>query len=209
MEESKDRPHVGLLLQVVRDDIRVREGTVTYDDYARLPDDGQRFEVANGNLELMSPAPSPKHQLWLGALWDVLKECCRNDFIFLVAPVDVILGPKEVRQPDIVGVKLSRASIITNRGIEGPPDFVVEVLSPYSAKRDKVDKADAYARYGVPEYWIVTLEVPMIEQFVFLAGGMARPVVFTGTDVVESEVVPCARFTVADVANRVPRLEGL
>lgn len=179
---------------------------MTYEEYAHLPDDGSRFEVANGNLELMSPAPSPRHQLWVAAVFDVLRGTCASEFVLLIAPVDVIFGPKEVRQPDIVAVKRARTAIITTRGVEGAPDLVVEVLSPHSAKRDKVDKTDAYARHGVREYWIVTPEVPMIEQYVFVPGGLARTFVYTGKEVMESTVAPCASFTGEDLAHRVPNV---
>lgn len=41
----------------------IREHPITYDEYAKLPDDGRRYEVAGGVLELMSPAPAPRHQV--------------------------------------------------------------------------------------------------------------------------------------------------
>lgn len=110
----------------------VRESPLTYDDYANLPDDGIRYELASGQLEAMTPAPHPKHQLVIQKLAYVIEESCSTDYIVFLAPVDVILSDTEVRQPDLIMLHRDRFStLVTNRGIEGPPDLVAEVLSPF------------------------------------------------------------------------------
>jgi len=63
-------------------------------------------------------------------------------------------------------IRRDRLSIITKRGIEGPPDLVVEVLSPFSAKRDRRQKLHVYAKYLIPEYWIVDINNELLEQYV-------------------------------------------
>ncbi|MEQ4482527.1 Uma2 family endonuclease [Cohnella silvisoli] len=133
----------------------IREQQVTYDDYAQLPDDGKRYEVADGVLELMSPAPSPKHQVISYQMQTLLTNNCQLEYIIFASPVDLILSAKEVRQPDLVMVHRSRMEIITRRGIEGIPDLVAEILSPHSVKRDKQQKLKSYAAYQIPEYWII------------------------------------------------------
>ena len=71
------------------------------------------------------------------------------------APIDVILARDSIVQPDLVFVAASRESIVTERAIEGPPELAVEILSPWSDRRDRVAKAEPYARYGIRHYWIV------------------------------------------------------
>lgn len=66
-----------------RDAETVRETPMTYDDYADLPDDGFRYELAGGRLEMMSPAPHPKHQLIIQELEDLLKSTCKSDYIVI------------------------------------------------------------------------------------------------------------------------------
>ena len=70
------------------------------------------------------------------------------------APIDVILAPDSVVQPDLVFVAAGREAIVTERAIEGSPDLAVEILSPGSDRRDRIAKAALYARYGIRHYWI-------------------------------------------------------
>lgn len=189
-----------------RNDIheRIKEGDVTYDAYAAL-DDGARYEVSNGMLELLS-APSPLHQLVIVALRDVLKDSCTEDFLMLWAPVDVILGSKEVRQPDFVAIRQDRIEIVTKRGVEGPPDLVGEVLSPSSIRRDREQKLRAYAKYGIPEYWILSLEYEALEQYSLIGSEYAPPIVYTGEDRIRSTVMACADFSMAALIAQIPHL---
>lgn len=185
---------------------QVKEGRLCYDDYAAL-DDGLRYELADGVLELMRPGPSAVHQFNLVHLLDVLRDSCASEFLFLSSPIDVILSEYEVRQPDIVAIRRDRAHIITRRGIDGPPDLVVEIVSPTSAKRDRQDKFQVYAQYNIPEYWIVTAELSTLEQYVLDEGKYGVvPMVYAGEDIVQSRVLECARFTMADVISRLPEL---
>ena len=66
-------------------------------------------------------------------------------------------------QPDLLFVAQERREIISERGCEGPPDLVVEILSPATEQRDRELKRKVYAKYGVPEYWLVDPEAESIE----------------------------------------------
>jgi Uma2 family endonuclease len=79
------------------------------------------------------------------------------------APIDVILSDTDVLQPDLVILRSERLHFVTDRGIEGPPDIVVEILSPSSRVMDRRVKPRTYARYAVPEYWIVDGELGQVE----------------------------------------------
>ena len=57
--------------------------------------------------------------------------------------------------PDLLFVGRDRASIVTDRGVEGAPDLIVEILSPGPERRDRVEEAQLFARHGVTHYWLV------------------------------------------------------
>jgi Uma2 family endonuclease len=73
----------------------------------------------------------------------------------LYAPVDVIFGDGDYLEPDIVFLRNEHKHYKARRGIEGPPDLVVEVLSRSTASQDRGIKRERYAHFGVPEYWII------------------------------------------------------
>lgn len=184
----------------------VRESPVTYDDYAAMPDDGNRYEVAAGRLELMSPSPTALHQMMSLKICSALERTCSNDYLIMFAPLDVILSPTEVRQPDIIMVHRNRLSIVTIRGVEGAPDLVAEIVSPHSRKRDKVDKTRTYAKYGVPEYWIIDPAAQTLEQYVLLGETETYELldVISGDESIRSERLPCISFTMNDIMSAIP-----
>jgi Uma2 family endonuclease len=128
-----------------------------YDDYARLPDDGRRHEILDGE-HYVTPAPVPRHQRVSKRLQRQLEDYFEARGLGEVfdAPIDVILGPHDIVQPDILVV--SDASQVSRRAIEGAPPIVVEVLSPSTARHDREVKMRRYAAMGVPHYWIVDPE---------------------------------------------------
>jgi Uma2 family endonuclease len=83
--------------------------------------------------------------------------------------MDVILSDDTILQPDVIYLSKARRSIVGDR-INGPPDLVVEVLSAGAERRDRVAKLDVYARYGVPEFWIVDYQAEVID-FLILESG--------------------------------------
>jgi len=127
----------------------------TYEEFARLPDDGQRYEVIGGEL-FVTPTPRAIHQkilMRLGAALEVF--AVEHGVGELFGPLDVLFGEEDYLAPDLVFVRHDRLDMVTDRGAEGPPDLVVEVLSPKTAIRDRGIKRVRYAHFGVPEYWIV------------------------------------------------------
>jgi Uma2 family endonuclease len=142
----------------------VRPEYYTYADYYAWPD-VIRGELIDGQFHDMTPAPTPEHQTIAGNLFVQLgpffrgKQC--RPFI---APFDVRLPKpgddegmeKDVVQPDIV-VVCDRAKI-DKHGCRGAPDWIIEVLSPGTRKKDLTLKRDLYQRNRVPLYWIVSPE---------------------------------------------------
>ncbi|WP_375140451.1 Uma2 family endonuclease [Cohnella herbarum] len=95
----------------------------------------------------------------------------------------------------------TRLDIVKARGIEGPPDLVVEVISPSSRKRDKVVKSRIYAKYQVPEYWIIDPKGRTLEQY-RLQGELYELVhLFEDDDQVTSDKLPCVSFALSDIFN--------
>ena len=137
----------------------------TYRDYINLPEsEEKRYELIDGEL-YMAPAPTPAHQIIVGRLFRILIEFVEahdlGDVIF--SPLDVVLSDEDVLQPDAVYISRDRKSMITEQNIQGPPDLVVEVLSPGTADRDRTIKRARYLRFGVREYWIVDPQTRTIE----------------------------------------------
>ena len=183
----------------------IKEIGLTYEDYAAI-DDGNRYELTEGQLELMSPAPSITHQIISFELQKKIAKSCELDYLILNAPVDVILSASEIRQPDIVLVKRDRLDIVSNRGIEGAPDFVIEILSPSTLKRDKIDKLEVYARFHIPEYWIVDPNSGVLEQFELREERYELHNIFQEDELITSPNIPCVSFTMNMIMDNIPDL---
>jgi len=138
----------------------------TYEDYLNLEDE-KRYEVINGRLIEM-PAPTPWHQDVSGNLEFIMRKFVREKGVGKVydAPIDVVLGDRYVLQPDIVFISKDRLEIIGEKAIIGPPDLVVEIISPATIRRDTVVKKGIYEKFGVREYWIVYPDERAIEVWV-------------------------------------------
>lgn len=133
------------------------QGEWTYEDYARLPEDGHRYEVIRGVLHV-TPAPSYDHQFISIHLASRLLHFVETHHLgtVLTAPFDVVLpGVASPVQPDIVVLKSEKQPSPGTGRFEGIPDLVVEILSPGTTRLDQHVKLEAYESAGVPEFWIV------------------------------------------------------
>jgi Uma2 family endonuclease len=144
------------------------------------------------------------HQYTCHEMQVILNISCRSEFIIVPSPIDVILSDTEVRQPDIVMIHLSRISIISKRGIKGVPDLVVEITSEHSRRRDKVQKRSIYAKYHVPEYWIVDPSNFTLEQYVIVGDRYELADVYAEDDTILSKTVPCASFSMNKIVRNLP-----
>ena len=129
-----------------------------------LPDDGNRYEVVDGEL-LVSPAPTLLHQQAIGALYLPLHAFVsaeRVGCVFL-SPADIEFDEHTLVQPD-----LFIAPLIEGRRPRSWKEIrqlllAVEVLSPSTARADRQVKRRRYQRHGVADYWIVDLEARLVE----------------------------------------------
>lgn len=139
---------------------------LTVENYKILPETGPRYQLIEGEL-YMAPAPNRYHQDISRNLEYILLDYLEDHPIGKLyhAPFDVYLDEHNVFQPDIVVVLNPRLKILTDAGAEGAPDFVVEILSPKTARLDRDNKRGVYARCGVQELWIIGPESQTIEVF--------------------------------------------
>ena len=167
------------------------QGSWTYDDYAALPDDGNRYEIVNGVL-IMTPAPSPEHQDIVGEIFSALRTHIKLAGLGRVftGPIDVDLGPKNVYQPDLVVVLNTHLDRVAEKKIIGAPDLVVEVASPSTAAYDRLTKYEKYAHAGIREYWLVKPTSRSVEVLVLEGREYRSPGIFRGEQTLPSRIVP-------------------
>lgn len=160
----------------------------TYQDYLKL-DDNKDYEVIGGKLILV-PKPMPYHQEIVGRLITELNIFLRQKRLGKVySDVDVVFGDQVV-SPDLIFISKDRLSIVTETNIQGPPDLVIEVLSPSTQKYDRKQKSQLYHANGIKEYWIVDPALQLVEVFVSGENEWNRAGVYDELDVLTSPLLP-------------------
>jgi Uma2 family endonuclease len=166
----------------------------TYADYLAW-DDEERWEIINGVVYDMSPAPTTRHQLILveliAQIYFWLNQANKTCKAF-IAPFDVRFpeGIKrhdkiiDVVQPDLV-VICDRRKIDEN-GCHGAPDFIIEILSPYTAQKDKEVKLKLYEKNNVNEYWLIEPTLNTVTVYLLQhSGRYGKPIHHTTQGMVE------------------------
>ncbi len=129
-------------------------GAWTLADLDRLPDDGNRYEVIDGEL-FVTPAPSPVHEVLAAALQDLLQPYVKKEQLGRAyTGKSVIQTKKSQVEPDLL-VRAVPQPIPEEWPAMPTPILVVEVLSGITQRRDQIQKRAFYLRSGVAEYWIV------------------------------------------------------
>ncbi|HEY0781303.1 MAG TPA: Uma2 family endonuclease [Thermoanaerobaculia bacterium] len=144
---------------------------ITYEDLCELPDDGNRYELFDGEA-YMNPSPTAPHQEILARLNDAFRAAATDRARVCFAPLDVVLSLATTVQPDLLVVRDERREIISDV-VRGAPDLVVEIVSPSTVRRDRSLKLETYARHGVGEYWIVDGAAETVEIYRLEAGAGA------------------------------------
>ena len=182
------------------------QGQWTYEDWLRLPDDGNRYEIINGHL-YMTTAPSSFHQWIVLRLYRFVGIPAEEQELALamVAPIGVIMPDCDPVQPDFVLVLKERADIFRDRRIMGVPDLIAEVLSPGSTAYDEQVKLEAYAKAGVPEYAIIDpgarrVSVHRLDE----PGKYADPVIFGEDDTLTFNCLPSINVAVSGLFAGAP-----
>lgn len=174
---------------------KTREWTV--DDYLLLGEIKTPCQLINGEL-IMSPAPHPNHQRVLRKLFLIFNSIHLPGEVFF-SPIDLYIDNKNVFQPDLVYVSNKNKSLITNRGIEGAVDIVVEIISPSNSYTDRNQKKNSYLQFGINEYWIVDPGNKSIEIYSPEGGGEV-PILFLSEEgLVTSPLISNLQFELKEI----------
>lgn len=165
--------------------VRKPDEHYTYRDILSWPE-GERWELIDGVPYDMTPAPSPKHQqISFNLSGDIRVLLLGHPCQGFSAPIDVFLAHDNqagedvdtIVQPDVIVV--CDQTKITNNGIKGAPDLVVEILSPSTSLKDRNEKLRLYERSGVKEYWLVNPQDRTLTVFLLKDDGhYALPVTY-------------------------------
>ena len=172
------------------------EPLLTVDDLDAMPDDGNHYEIIEGEL-IVTRTPGVTHQT---ICWNIAGLI--RDYL-LLNPVGkawfglgAVLSNYDAVIPDIFFVSNARLSevLVTDR-ITGVPDLAIEVISPGSenARRDRIAKRQLYGKFGVKEYWIVDPEKRNIEVYLLDGLSLMLHAVYSEGDPLTSSVL--LRFT--------------
>lgn len=170
------------------------------DDLDALSDDLERRELIAGEL-IVAPSPLVSHQDSVGRLYDLFGGWRGIPGIGkpYLAPLDVRLSDRDTVQPDLFFVRWDRLDrFVEDRRFEGPPDIVVEVVSPSSRRLDRVRKLALYERAGIPEYWVVDPTDRTVTVHV-LRNGRYETVEADADGLLASSVVPGLTVSAADL----------
>ncbi|GAA1591349.1 Uma2 family endonuclease [Kribbella hippodromi] len=155
------------------------DAPLTRDDLDRMPDDGRRYELVDGVL-LVSPAPVPRHQIVSAAIYRALFAACPPELRVLYAPVDVVLAPDTVLEPDLL---VAHRDAFSERDLPGPPLLAVEVLSPSTRRFDLMVKFSRLEAAGCAAYWVVDPDTPSLIAWELRDGAYVQVAKVTGDEV--------------------------
>lgn len=183
----KEMPPVGAKLQM------------SYEEFLAWAGEDVHAEWRNGKVEVYMPAKQ-RHQdviAFLMELFGLLNQFFRLGRFF-AAPFQMKLAPDGPgREPDILFVTTANAARVTENGLQGPADLVIEVVSDDSVTRDRVEKFEEYEQYGVREYWLIDpresrarARRPRADFYVLDASGQYQPVPMDAEGRYHSTVLP-------------------
>lgn len=182
----------------------------TFADYLSFPE-GERWEIING-APYMQAAPAPIHQ-------EILMELSKQIAVYLTGkPCRIYPAPfcvrlpkgyeknerevKNVVEPDISII--CDKSKIDDKGCNGAPDMVIEIISPSSIKTDRVTKFNLYEQAGVQEYWIVEPEQRLVSVFQLQKNGrFSRPEMYADEDSIKVALFPDLEIDMGAVFSQI------
>ena len=166
---------------------------LTVADVESLPDDGNRYEIVDGEL-FVSSSPSFLHQTVLALLLNAILNYLHGNSIGYVAPgVGVIFDEHNAVIPDLLYVsKVRMPETIVGGRLVRAPEIAIEIVSPGSSneRRDRHVKLNLYSVRAVPEYWIVDPENRSIEVYSSKVGKLELTSTLQADDVLTSPQLP-------------------
>jgi len=169
---------------------RAVQHRLTHRDLDDAPDDGNRWEIVDGEL-YVSPFPTPAHQRAVTKLVKILSTFVDDHRLgeVFTSNLKVVLDDGTAVGPDVVFLSTARIQGLRDDGFYGAPDLIVEVLSSKPGL-DRHIKHAKYARAGVPHYWIVDPVRRTLEAFRLEGDRYGLPVELARDAVYEPELFP-------------------
>ncbi len=182
----------------------VKEKRISVNYYKLLPE-GAPYQLIEGEL-VMTPAPNPRHQIILGRLFRTISEFVeeKKAGIVLISPIDLYLDDENAFQPDIIFISKNSQSVIKKDGIYGPPEIVIEILSPSTAHYDLREKFRIYERTGVKEYWIVDPDMKSVEVYLNKAGGFSLEYKVETEGEIGSKILDGFKINIREIFSDLP-----
>jgi Uma2 family endonuclease len=181
---------------MIRVAIPHEERKYSYADYLTW-NEGERVELIDGEIFNMSPAPSREHQRVLRELSTAFSNFLQGaECEVYFAPFDVRLFTENKKDTDINNVVQPDLSIVCDKnklddkGCNGAPDLIIEVLSPSSIKMDRWNKYQLYEKAGVKEYWLVDPTNQAVDVHLLVSQQYEFQGVFTKEDTVSVHLLP-------------------
>ena len=164
---------------------------LTYADYLRFPDDGLRHEIIDGE-HYVTPSPATRHQRISRNLLYLIQNYLEAHPIgeLFAAPFDALLSEFDIVVPDLLYLSNERAGFLTSKNLQGPPDLMIEILSPSTRSRDMQLKRDLYERVGVREYWVVDPEQDRVEIYRRTADSFGEPIFVARAEKLTTPLLP-------------------
>jgi Uma2 family endonuclease len=175
------------------------EHLITVADLENYPDDGNRYELIEGEL-YVSTAPGLPHQFVLVNLLAAFISYLKTDPIGKIVPgAGAVFSNFDAVIPDLVFVTNERLSqIVANDRFNAAPEIVMEVLSPGSEnrRRDLVAKRKLYHKYGVQEYWVVDQQNQSVLIYRYTK---TEEMIFKASDTLKSDLLPGFEISVENL----------
>ncbi|WP_067725846.1 Uma2 family endonuclease [Oceanobacillus damuensis] len=179
---------------------------LSYTDYLSWSGD-EPIEIINGIPHNMSPGPSTKHQqVSMNLSYQLMNFFISQNCQVFAAPFDVRLFSAGKSDDEVFHVVQPDISVICDenkldeKGCAGSPDLIIEILSPSSAKMDKMKKRNLYERAHVKEYWIVDPLNELVEVYHLDKNELyGKPLFFSTEDTVESFIFKELKIEVGEV----------
>jgi len=122
--------------------------------------------------------------------------------VAMLAPFDIVFSRHDVVEPDLIYFSIDRfRAIVGEKNAQGAPDLAVEIVSPWSRRRDEVTKRRLYERWGVAEYWVVDPELESVKVYRLADGIYSRTAELSveAGDSLNTPLLPGLSFTLASV----------
>jgi Uma2 family endonuclease len=161
---------------------------MTYEEFLAWADEDTLAEWVDGEVVMTTPA-NDRHQDLAGFLENILRPYVEARRLGVVRSAPFQVKLEHGREPDLLFLAQTHLGRLKETHVDGPPDLIVEIVSPESLARNRGEKFYEYARGGVPEYWLIDPQARWAE-FYHLKAGHYRPAFSGDEGVYRSEALP-------------------